>query len=156
MYVCVCVCCATALRFDGSHMHTHKHVCLCVCVCQGHWQKAEVLLGNDFSFLFAPAALPFRGRLLCSAPLLYKLYIFAPAPAEPLPCPFSCSALLYPLGCSLPPILHVFLVFLIVVGAFVDIFIHSLGVCVCDCLCVYVCVCLHIRLAHISYIMVTK
>lgn len=66
-----CMCSAAALRFDGSHIHTYVYALIHVCVgvrCQGHWQKAEVLLGSDFSFLFASAAMPFRVRAFCAAP----------------------------------------------------------------------------------------
>lgn len=65
-----CMCSAAALRFDGSHIHaSFMRLYMCVCVrCQGHWQKAEVLLGSDFSFLFASAAMPFRVRAFCAEP----------------------------------------------------------------------------------------
>lgn len=95
--LCVCVC--LARQHSDSMAHTCIHINMFVCVCQGHWQKAEVLLGNDFSFLFAPAPLPFRGRLLCSAPLLYKLYIFASAPALPLPCSAPAQPSTLPSSC---------------------------------------------------------
>lgn len=69
LFVCV------ARQHSDSMAHTYIHtfmrlyMCVCVCVrCQGHWQKAEVLLGSDFSFLFASAAMPFRVRAFCAAP----------------------------------------------------------------------------------------
>lgn len=111
-FVCV------ARQHSDSMAYTciHKRVfCVCVrvCVfvwCQGHWQKAEVLLGCDFSFLFAPAVLPFRVRLLCSA---------------------FCINCIFSLPSHTPTPQHGFPVFLIVVGAFGDIFIHSNRLCVC-------------------------
>lgn len=122
-FVCV------ARQHSDSMAHTNTYIIhVCVCVrCQGHWQKAEVLLGSDFSFLFASAAMPFRVRLLCSAFCINCIFSYATPP----PYLFSCA--------------------LIVVGAFVTFLFTRFG-CGCDCVCVR----LHIRLAHISYIMVTK
>lgn len=94
--------------------HTYMRVCMCVCVrCQGHWQKAEVLLGSDFSFLFASAAMPFRVRLLCSAFCINRTFSYSypgPSPRTVFMC-FDCC------------------------WRFRDIFIHSIRVCVRLCLC---------------------